>query len=134
MDGVAAIRQLLVAHSPLTALVPAARVIAGVLPQGTALPAVALTSVSSSEDDSINPGSHRFITERVQATIFAQNYPQKRAILKAVLRGAADKVPTMDGLRTMPVASGGAGPDFMSEDASIHMGTHDFIIRWNDPT
>ena len=40
MSGVAAIRQLLHGWGALTALVPSTRIVSGLLPQGTELPAI----------------------------------------------------------------------------------------------
>ncbi len=46
MNGVIAVRSLLVADTGLTSLVPVARIAAGMLPQGTDLSAISLMSVS----------------------------------------------------------------------------------------
>ena len=42
MNGVIAVRSLMVADTGLTTLVPEARIAAGSLPQGTVLPAISL--------------------------------------------------------------------------------------------
>ena len=39
MNGVIVVRSLLVADIGVTALIPAARIVAGIIPQGTSLPA-----------------------------------------------------------------------------------------------
>lgn len=134
MSGVVAIRQLLVGSEPLVALVPASRVISGALPQGAPLPALVINSVSATEEDVISVGPTRFVSERVQVTVFARNLPEQKGLLLAVKRAAADKVPDLIGGRAMPVTTAGTGPDFQNETASIWMGTQDFIVRFNEPT
>ena len=49
MNGVVAVRALLVAHAPLTSLVPVAQIVAGVVQHGSALPALSLMSVSRTD-------------------------------------------------------------------------------------
>ena len=46
MNGVVAVRSLMTGNAALTAVVPESRITAGVLPQGSNLPAIALMSIS----------------------------------------------------------------------------------------
>lgn len=131
MNGVIAVRQLLVGHAALTALVPAARIATGVLPQGTALPAISITSVSSVDRNILQPGARRHVTERVQVTVLASTYPSQKGIQAAVKAAAADQMPTVSGISDVVVHTDGAGPDFMNEEASIYLGTQDFRISFN---
>ena len=133
-DGVAVIWSLLTANGALTGLVPVARIIPGVLPQGTPLPAIAITSVSSIDRNMPSPGSQRHVSERVQVTVMAQNYPSQKATLLAVKKAAADRMPTVAGMTDITVHTAGAGPDFMSEEAAIHQGSQDFNVRFNEAT
>ena len=57
MNGVIAVRSLLVADIGVTSLVPVARIAAGMLPQGTDLPAISLLSVSSVDRNVPAPGA-----------------------------------------------------------------------------
>lgn len=133
MDGVAAVRQLLVAHAPLIALVPAARIQAGVLPINTSLPAISITSVSSTDRNIPNPGTYRHVSERVQVTIMAATYPSQKQIHALVRRAAADKFPTVTGLIRVTVHTESAGPDFMDDQASIYIGTQDLRVTYSEP-
>lgn len=132
MNGVVAVRALLVAHTPLTSLVPVAQIVAGVVRQGSALPALSLMSVSSIDRNIIKPGAVRRVTERVQITVLAATYPAAKAILKAVRQAAADRSPATTGITQVIVHTDSAGPDFLDEQAGIHMQTQDFRVSFNE--
>lgn len=132
MNGVAAVRQLLVAHAPLIALVPAARIQAGVLPINTSLPAISITSVSSTDRNIPNPGTYRHVVERVQVTVMAATYLSQKAVLAAVRKAAADKFPIVSGIIRVTVHTESGGPDFMDAEASIHMGSQDFRVTYSE--
>ena len=132
MNGVIAVRSLLVADTGVTALVPVARIAAGMLPQGTDLPAISLMSVSSVDRNISAPGPKRRVTERVQVTVLAATYRQVKAILAAVRRAAADQMPTIDGLFDLTVHTDTAGPDFLDEETGIHMQSQDLRVSFNE--
>ena len=132
MNGVIAVRSLLVADARVTALVSVARIAAGMLPQGTDLPAISLMSVSSVDRNIPAPGPKRRVTERVQVTVLARTYPETRAILAAVRKAAADQMPVIDGLFDVTVHTDFAGPDFLDEDTGIHMQTQDLRVSFNE--
>ena len=132
MNGVVAVRALIVAHAPLTTLVPVAQIVAGVVQQGSALPALSLMSVSSIDRNIIKAGAVRRVTERVQVTVLAATYPAAKAILKAVRQAAADRAPTIAGITQVTIHTDSAGPDFLDEQAGIHMQTQDFRVSFNE--
>ena len=132
MNGVVAVRALLVAHTPLTSLVPVAQIVAGVVQQGSALPAISLMSVSSTDRNIIKAGAVRRVTERVQVTVLAATYPAAKTILKAVRQAAADRSPTIASITQVTVHTDSAGPDFLDEQAGIHMQTQDFRVSFNE--
>jgi hypothetical protein len=132
MNGVIAVRTLLVTDTGMTALVPPARIAAGMLPQGTDLPAISLMSVSSVDRNIPAPGPKRRVTERVQVTVLAATYRQVKAILAAVRKAAADQTPTIDGLFDVTVHTDSAGPDFLDEETGIHMQTQDLRVSFNE--
>lgn len=132
MNGTAAVRQLLVAYAPLTALVPATRIVTGANAQGTTLPAIAITEVSGVDRNIPNPGANRHVRERVQITVMAANYPAVVAILKQARRAAADQMPTVAGISNVVVHTDGQGPYFTDEAAAIHMKTQDFRVTYNE--
>lgn len=132
MNGVIAVRSLLVADTGVTSLVPVARIAAGMLAQGTDLPAISLMSVSSVDRNVPAPGAKRRVTERVQVTVLARTYPEVKAIIAAARQAAADQMPTIDGLFDVTVHTDSAGPDFLDEETGIHMQTQDFRVSFNE--
>ena len=132
MNGVIALRSLLIGDAGLTALVPISRIAAGMLPQGIDLPAISLMSVSSVDRNVPAPGAKRRVTERVQVTVLARTYPEVKAILAAVRNAAADQMPAIDGLTEVTVHTDSAGPDFLDEETGIHMQTQDFRVSFNE--
>lgn len=132
MNGVIAVRSLLVADTGVTSLVPVARIAAGMLAQGTDLPAISLISVSSVDRNVPAPGPNRRVTERVQVTVLARTYPETKAILAAARKAAADRMPAIDGLTDVTVHTDSAGPDFLDEETGIHMQTQDFRVSFNE--
>jgi hypothetical protein len=132
MNGVIAVRSLLVADTRLTTLVPTVRIAAGNLPQGTVLPAISLMSVSSVDRNIPAPGPKRRVIERVQVTVLARTYPETKAILAAIRTAAADQMPQIDGLSDVTVHTDSAGPDFLDEETGIHMQTQDLRVSFNE--
>jgi len=132
MNGVIAVRALLVADTGVTALVPASRIIAGSIPQGTTLPAISLMAVSSTDRNILQPGTSRRVTERVQVTALAASYPATKAVLRAVRQAAADRTPVIDGITHVTVHTDSSGPDFLDEATGIHMQTQDFRVSFNE--
>jgi len=132
MNGVIAVRTLLVTDTGMTGLVPPARIAAGMLPQGTELPAISLLSVSSVDRNIPAPGSKRRVTERVQVTVLARTYPEAKTLIAAIRAAAADQMPTVDGLFDVTVHTDSAGPDFLDEETGIHMQTQDLRVSFNE--
>ena len=132
MNGVIAVRTLLVTDTGMTAIVPPARIAAGMLPQGTDLPAISLLSVSSVDRNIPAPGPKRRVTERVQVTVLARTYPEAKTLIAAIRAAAADQMPTIDGLFDVTVHTDSAGPDFLDEETGIHMQTQDLRVSFNE--
>lgn len=134
MSGVIALRTAFAADPALTALVPATRIVAGVLPQGFPLPAIGITSVAETDRNIASPGPMRFVSELVQATVRANDYPELVRARKAMKRAGADRIDvSVAGLTGVNIHTAGAGPDFMSPDARIHQGSIDFRIKFTEP-
>lgn len=132
MDGVVAVKQVLHADGPLTALVPVSRIVGDALPQGVTLPAIAIESISKQDRNLMHPGTYRFVSERVQVTVLARNVPSKKAIMRAVRDAAADQFPNVTGLLNVTIHTDGAGPDLVNEDASIRIATQDFRVTYSE--
>lgn len=134
MSAVKIIRTLLLADPAMIALVPAVRVIAGIIPQGTALPAIAITEVSRVDHQSLKPGSQAHCTSRVQVTVVAGSYPVKKTLLGAVRHACRDKIGTIAGVSGVAVLLDGTGPDFDDTDTGFSMQSQDFKVGFTEPT
>lgn len=132
MDGAKVLHQLLTGYTPLTGLVPATRIQAGVLPQGIALPALSITTVSMVDRNLLNAEAYRLVTERVQVTVLASSYPQMKDVLRKVRAAASDRFPTVTGLRNVTVHTDSTGPDFINESASIYLIPQDFRVTYSE--
>ncbi|KPH60354.1 DUF3168 domain-containing protein [Novosphingobium sp. ST904] len=132
MDGTAALVAVTTADARMTALVPAARIMAGVLPQGTLLPAISIMRVSSVTRKTLSKQSKTRVTQRVQATIHAATYDEQAAVQKMLVAVADATFPDVDGITEVTVHHDGGGPDFMDEPASLYLGTEDFRIAYNE--
>ncbi len=134
MSAVKIITALLTAYAPLTALTTTSRIIAGVIPQGTALPAVAITEVSSVDRNIISHGALRHVTSRVQVTVLAANYPSQKALISHVRKACADQIGTIAGVAGATVHTDSRGPDFNDPDAGFYMQSQDFMVSFNEAT
>lgn len=134
MSAIKVIRALLLADAATLAITPASNIIAGVLPQGSALPALAITEVSRTDRNILSPGSHARSTARVQVTIFTTSYPAQKALLQAVRHACRDKRGTVAGIQNVAVLLDGTGPDFNDSDTSFFMQTQDFMVGYTEPT
>lgn len=132
MDGVSIIRAVLTANAGVTALVPPDRIEAGTLPIGTQLDAIGIISVSSNDRNILAPRSTRHVSERVEVTAMAATYPRKKALLKAIKAAAADFVGEVDGASGVTILTAGTGPDVMDANASIFMGSQDFMVGFSE--
>lgn len=134
MDGVAAMVKLLLAASEVTSLVPADRIRAGALPLGTALPAISVMSVSTTDRNGLAKQAKRHVAERIQVTIMGGDYPTAKAIKRQVRRAAAYARPAVAGIENVVVLLEGAGPDFVDDESGIHMQTQDFGVTLTEPS
>lgn len=132
MKGVAAVRAVLKADATLTALVPASRIVGGMLPQGTNLPAISLDSLSVVDRPLPNPGADRFVRERVQATIHASNWDSAKAVKRAVRNAGDSKFPTVSGISNVTIHLAGSGPEIENEEASINLEFQDFSVTYSE--
>jgi hypothetical protein len=134
MSGVNVIGELLRADANLLAIIPAERIKAGLLPENAAIPAIAVTQISGVDRNILSQGETRRVAERVQVTVLASNYRQKRALLQLVRYACADKRGDIAGEADVVVLTDGTGPDFLSDDSAIWMQTQDFTVSYNEAT
>lgn len=126
MSAVTIIRSLLTASTNLTAAVPATRIMAGVLPQGTAVPAISITEISRQDRQLLKSQAYNRSTGRVQVTVMASTYPQQKQILALVRKACRDQIGTIAGITGATVLLDGTGPDFQDFDNGFYMQSQDF--------
>lgn len=134
MSAVKAIRALLVAASPITAICPAARIISGVVPQGTAMPAISLLHVSTVPFARMDAQAEfNIVTSRVQVTIMASSYPGVKPLLDAVRKACNYQRGVLAGVDVVSIVRDTVGPDFSNDEASIYYQTIDFKVTFHEP-
>ncbi len=131
MSDVKAIRYLLANHAPLVAVVAAAKIMPGPIPQGTALPAIGILHISGVWDKQISQQS-RHCTARVQVTVMAGNYPQQKQIM-ALVRAAVPRTRgVINGVNVESILREPDGPDFGAADLGIFMQAQDFFVNFTE--
>jgi hypothetical protein len=132
VNGVEALRAVLVADGPLTVMVPAVSIVQGPLGKGIT-PGISLESLSVVDLNIPAPGTFRWVRERVQATVVAPTNDERTDILRALKKAGADKrLPTVAGLTGVTIHTDGKGPDFMIEDPQLYLGSQDFMVKYNE--
>lgn len=134
MDAVAVMRALLLAHTPLVALV-GDRVIAGTVPLSEVNPvAIGLTEVGRNEADTVSrSGPPTLVTARVQVTVYATEYPAMKAALNAARLGPGVFTGMIAGVEVRSVLRDTVGPDLSDEEPGIAEQSRDFIVAYLEP-
>lgn len=106
---------------------------------GDALNGIGVTVIDDVDDRPIRRGASRRVTERVQATVYAKDSTQRRAILKALKRAVADQVrddfpavTSLAGVSGVAVIAAGRGPNFRVADSKVRGGSVDFMVSYNE--
>jgi hypothetical protein len=132
VSDVKAVRYLLANDATLNATVPATRIMAGIVPQGTVLPCIGITSVSVIRRHTPTKETREFCIARVQVTLMASTYPLLMT-LKALVRAAVPRSRgTVNGVLVDSILLDSEGPDFASGDAGILMSSLDFTVHYNE--
>lgn len=132
MSGTAIIRAKLVAHTALTAVIPATRIVSGAVPEATAIPCIAVTSVSSNQR---NPLAMTEIlkqaTERVQVTVYAVDYPSQKSYMALIRAACPNSRGTINGFQTDSILPAGDGPDFFDDVLVVYEQSQDFMVKYS---
>lgn len=131
MSGVAIARYKLANASALTAIVPAARIQAGVLPEGTALPLISVAQVSSNPYNLLNKTSGLKV-DRVQITVEATSYLQVRQILKQVRAALPYTRGAVNSIACDSIVPDTEGPDGFDNNLMSYFQSQDYIITWSE--
>lgn len=134
MSGPVIVRSVLVGGAAVTALVPAARIIADeVAPQDIELPLILIKHVSGVDRHTLSTSSPIFTRKRVQVEIHAAN-ATSRADIKAAVRSAgfSSTHPTVTGFEKITLHTEGEGPDFHVEGSNVRIGEQDFLVTYSE--
>lgn len=133
MNGVTIMRALLVAHAPLTALVPAASIVAGTVPLGV-LPAIGIKEISRIETETVSRGqANVMVIARIQVTAYAGKYPAKKALIQAAKLGPGVHTGVIAGVTVRSVLRDTVGPDLDDDDAEVYEQSRDFKVTYIEP-
>jgi hypothetical protein len=133
MSAEMAIGALLRGHAPLIALV-GARIFNGEIPQGAALPAVALNHISTTERSTAGMSEAAALaTTRIEVAVQSKTYPQQKALLAAARAACKNKRGIIAGLTVHSVLSDTVGPDMFDGDTTTYMQTIDFMVSYTTP-
>lgn len=131
MSGVAVVRYLLANDAAVIAVAPAARIFAGTIPQGTALPTIGITQISGVERLTVAMSeASRHRQDRVRVTVLAASYPAKKALLALVRAALDNQSGTVNSVKLDSVLPDGIGPDLDDQAAVIYEQSQDFIVKW----
>jgi hypothetical protein len=134
MSGVAIIRELLANWAPLTALVPAGRIYAGQVPQGSVLPAISVSEISVREHQTIaRLAQGKTSTARIQVTVLTKDYPAMKAALKAAGLGPGVHTGTVKGYSVKAALPDGIGPEIPPIEDGIFEQSRDFLVTFSEP-
>lgn len=132
MSGVIIARRLLTDNATLVAAVPVARIISGIIPQGTALPCISLLDISSTDRHTLAAGSSIKVTERVQITVMGATYQAVKSTLALVRKACRNKAGTVGVYTLVTCRLDGKGPDFSDPVAGFSMQSQDTLITFNE--
>ena len=131
MSDVKVVRALLVASTTLIAAVPALKIVAGAVPEGTAMPAIGVTHVGRNWGKDISRQS-TWVVARTQVTVMASSYPEQKRLIDLVLAAIPRRPGVVSGVKVDNIARESGGPDFEDEAANIYMQTQDFMVAYNE--
>lgn len=131
MSGVKVLRHLLTQAAAVTALVPAERIAAGVVPQGATLPAISLTKVSGVPHNPLAvSGVSVLHTDRVQVSALAEYYASMEAILVAVLAACPNQHGNVAGVQLDAIVPDSEGPDLHDPAIGLFERSRDFMVSY----
>lgn len=132
MSGAAIVRALLAARQAVLDLVPNEdRIVAGVLPLGSALPALSVHTISEEEVPTLARNlSVKMIRERVQVTALAADYTVMKRLLKAAALGPGVHTGVVLGIRVKSILPAGVGPEIPPGGDTIYEQSRDFVVTF----
>ena len=131
MSATTVIRQLLVGRATVLASVPADCIRIGVLPQGTPLPAIGITTVSGVWRNTLSMAEpRRLMRERVQVTVHAKTYPELDRVIRLVAQALPNTRDTIANVDVLSIVASTIGPDLERIDPVISTRSLDYHVSY----
>lgn len=132
MSGTAIIGALLRTDAALLQRVPAERIKAGRLPDGVALPALLVRTVSVVERHPLRRGPWERTTARISVAVRAASYADQIAVMKLVKAACAGRTGDIGGAERVSILTAGTGPDASGPGDTFEQ-TQDFRVSFDAP-
>lgn len=129
MSGTAIIRYMVANNGPVASIV-AGRVISGIAPMNTELPAISIRGVSGREHELIKRTGAQLVTERIQVTVLAKTYAQQKQIMNLIRSAVTSTRDTVNTFSVDSISHELDGPDLYSEEPVTFEQSIDFIVRF----
>lgn len=130
--SVKVIRSLLVASAATTEVVPVERIVAGVVPVDTALPALSITHISTTPIGALDAAAEfSLVRTRVQVTVMTKEYPAGKELADIVRRACNFERGLIAGIDVVSVMRDTVGPDYQDQ-AGTHFGSVDFMVTYHE--
>lgn len=133
MSNVKVVRFLLANNANLIAVVPAAKIFAGVVPINTVLPAITVNHISTMSRNIISMSAATVLaTSRVQVTVMTKTYAEQKSILELVRKALPVSNGVVNGITVDSILPDIAGPDLRDDDAGTYFQSRDFIVKFQE--
>ncbi len=128
------IHALLVGNAPLLALLGngSASVYPGVVPQGAALPALAVEHIDSVDLPTIDAAHYALVQARIEVTVLAADYVTQKTVLDAVRVACQYQRGTLAGVPVNTVVRASMGPDLRDDDIGVYRQSIDFYVSYQE--
>jgi len=120
------IKTLLGNAAGVTALV-AQRVYPGVVPQGTALPAISYEHVSTVPLPTLTIGTN-LVRTRIEVTAVAKTYAAQKSLLEEIRKALDYQRGTVAGVEVVSIMRDSSGPDLRDDDSGLFWQSTDFMV------
>ena len=127
------INTLLMAAAPVTAIV-STRISAGELAQGSVLPALGISHISTVEVSTIDASApFKLVQTRIEVTVLAKDYPTVKDLIKKVRAACNYQRGVIGGFTVISIVRDTVGPDMRDSDLTVFSQTIDFKVTWQEP-
>jgi hypothetical protein len=130
LEGSDIIGALLVAYPALAEIAATDRIKAGRLPDGIALPALLVRTVSSVDRQPLKRGALVRRTDRVSVAVRASSHRERKAMIATVRLCCAGKTGNLGGGLNVSILTAGMGPDVNGPGDSYEK-TQDFNVSFD---